>query len=238
MIILPAIDLYEGQAVRLMKGDYQRMEIYHREPVVLARDIQAAGGRWLHVVDLEGAKKGAPAHAALIRRICAETALQIELGGGIRSEDTIDAYLEAGVSRIILGTKALTEPEFLRRCLQHYGDAIAVGLDVLDGRAAISAWKDFIDTPLEQLLADWRAQGLRTLICTDISRDGMLGGANTQLYRSLRAQGDFTLIASGGVSSLEDLRMLKEAGADGAIVGKAMYTGAVKLPEAFQMAES
>ena len=219
MILLPAIDLYEGKVVRLTRGDYSRMTVYREDPLDQAREFEAAGAAWLHTVDLEG-------------ELCRSTGLQVEVGGGIRTLEAVARYLDAGAARVILGTAAVTDPVFLRTALDRFGDRVAVGVDLKDGAIAIQGWRETAPEPAEaffQRLVDW---GVRTVICTDVSRDGMLGGTNVALYQSLAERLPLQLIASGGVSSLEELRRLKALGLYGAILGKALYTGALSLRDA------
>ena len=242
MILLPAIDLYEGKVVRLTRGDYSRMTVYREDPLDQAREFEAAGAAWLHTVDLEGARDGATPNFRVVAELCRSTGLQVEVGGGIRDMDTVEyyldtleavaRYLDAGAARVILGTAAVTDPVFLRTALDRFGDRVAVGVDLKDGAIAIQGWRETAPEPAEaffQRLVDW---GVRTVICTDVSRDGMLGGTNVALYQSLAERLPLQLIASGGVSSLEELRRLKALGLYGAILGKALYTGALSLRDA------
>ena len=237
MILLPAIDLYEGKVVRLTRGDYGNMTVYRDDPAAQAAKFQAAGAAWLHTVDLEGARDGGTPNFEVIRQICRSTGLKVEIGGGIRSLDTIARYLDAGVERVILGTQAVTDPEFLVAAVRRFGAQAAVGVDLKDGAIAIRGWKETAPEPAEQFFARLCALGVRTVICTDISRDGAMRGANLALYRTLASRYSMDIIASGGVSSLEDIRALKEAGAAGAIIGKAYYTGAIDLAQAIALGE-
>ena len=230
MILLPAIDLYEGKVVRLTRGDYGNMTVYRDDPAAQAAEFQAAGAAWLHTVDLEGARDGGTPNFEVIRQICRSTGLKVE----IRSLDTIARYLDAGVERVILGTQAVTDPEFLEAAVRRFGAQAAVGVDLKDGAIAIRGWKETAPEPAEQFFARLCALGVRTVICTDVSRDGMLGGTNVALYQGLSRQFDLDLIASGGVSSIEDLQQLKEIGLYGAILGKALYTGALELRRALR----
>lgn len=232
MILLPAIDLYGQKAVRLVRGDYAQMTVYSDDPASLAKEFERQGAAHLHMVDLEGAKDGTTPHLSLVERVAKETGLSIEIGGGIRSMETVERYLSCGVSRVILGTAAVTDEAFLQKAVQTYGEHIAVGADVRDGYVSIRGWLERSAFTLEDFLARMQTIGVRTVICTDISKDGMLGGANLALYRALSEQFSLRLIASGGVSSLEDIRALREMGLYGAILGKAYYTGAVDLREA------
>ena len=237
MILLPAIDLYDGKVVRLTKGDYAQMTVYRDDPAAQAADFQAAGARWLHAVDLEGAKDGATPNFPVIREICRRTSLKVEVGGGIRSLDTIQKYLDAGVARVILGTAAVTDPTFLTDALDRFGAQAAVGVDLKDGAIAIRGWKETASERAEDFFARLCGMGAKTVICTDISRDGMLGGTNVELYRDLSRRFPLDFIASGGVTSISDVRALKKLGLYGAILGKALYTGALDLSEALREVE-
>lgn len=237
MILLPAIDLYEKKVVRLTRGDYAQMTIYNDDPVAQAVSFQEAGAQWLHTVDLEGAKDGSTPNYSVIKAICKETSLKVEIGGGIRSLDTIQKYLDAGVERVILGTKAVTDPAFLEESLNKFGSHIAVGVDIKDGKIAIKGWLETAQDSVEDFFTKLCKLGVSTVICTDVSKDGMLAGTNVDLYRQLSQQFSLDLIASGGVSSLEDLARLKELGLYGAILGKALYTGALDLKAALKEME-
>ena len=237
MLILPAIDLYEGRAVRLLYGDYSKMTVYSDDPVAVARDFIAAGATEIHVVDLEGARDGTTPNIEVVRAIAALPGIRVEIGGGIRSLDTVRAYLSAGVSRVILGTAALKDPDFLRAALAEYGEAIAVSVDMLDGRVATHGWREVTDRDALDFCRELDALGLRTLISTDISRDGAMQGTNRELYKKLSEELSLRVIASGGVSTLDDVRALAALGIYGAIVGRAYYTGAISLPEAIEVAK-
>ena len=236
MLILPAIDLYEGRAVRLLHGDYEKMTVYNDDPVAVARDFISAGATEIHVVDLEGARDGTTPNLEVVRAIAA-LGVCVEIGGGIRSLEVAEAYLAAGVSRIILGTAAVTDPAFLAAALARFGDAVAVGVDIRDGRVSIRGWRE--DTALDALEFCRRldAMGVKTLISTDITKDGAMQGANHALYKTLSSELSMNVIASGGVSSLEDVTRLAALGIYGAIVGRAYYTGAISLPEAIEVAK-
>ena len=236
MILLPAIDLYEKKAVRLYKGDYAQMTVYSEKPLAVARDFASAGAEWIHLVDLEGARYGDTPNLEIVSEIVSETGLRAEIGGGIRRMETAQRYLEAGVGRVILGTAAVTDEGFLREALAAFGAAVAVGADVKDGYIAIRGWREQSAQTLEAFLSRMEELGVRTVICTDISRDGAMRGTNRALYRALSARFSMDLIASGGVSSLADIRALREQGLYGAILGKAYYTGAVDLREALEAA--
>lgn len=237
MILLPAIDLYEKKVVRLTRGDYAQMTVYNDDPVAQAKLFQEAGAQWLHTVDLEGAKDGSTPNYSVIEAICKDTSLKVEIGGGIRSLDTIQKYLDAGVERVILGTKAVTDPAFLEESLDKFGSHIAVGVDIKDGKIAIKGWLETAQDSVEDFFTKLCKLGVSTVICTDVSKDGMLAGTNVDLYRQLSQKFSLDLIASGGVSSQEDLTRLKELGLYGAILGKALYTGALDLKTALKEME-
>ena len=237
MLILPAIDLYEGRAVRLLHGDYEKMTVYSDDPVAVARDFLAAGAREIHLVDLEGARDGTTPNLETVRQIAAIPGLSVEVGGGIRSMETVRTYLAAGVSRVILGTAAVSDEAFLRKALAEFPEAVAVGVDIKDGRVAIRGWTEVSALDAREFCRRLDKMGVRTLISTDISRDGAMQGANHALYRELAAELSLRIIASGGVSSLEDVRALSALGIYGAIVGRAYYTGAISLPEAIEVAK-
>ena len=235
MKLYPAIDLYEGKAVRLFKGEYQQMTVYNEDPLAVALDFQNAGATCIHMVDLEGAKFGTTSNLPVIRRIVEATDLFVEVGGGIRNMETVDAYLSLGVDRVILGTAAVTDRAFLEAALAKHGEKIAVGVDLKDGFVAIKGWTEKSRWTADAFFADLEALGVSTVICTDISRDGAMEGANRALYKDLSAKYSIQLIASGGVSSLEDVKALKEMDLHGAIIGKAYYTGAIDLREVLEV---
>lgn len=238
MNIFPAIDLYGGQAVRLYKGDYQQMTVYDPDPLNTAKKFEAAGAKYLHMVDLEGAKTGGTPNAATIKRIVENTGLFVELGGGIRDMDVIEKYLSIGVRRVILGTAAITGGDFVQRAVEKYGDAIAVGADVRDGFISIKGWTEQSDMTLDQFMEKFQKIGVKTVICTDISRDGAMRGTNRALYADLQKKYHMDIIASGGVSTLEDIEALKAMDLYGAIIGKAYYTGAIDLKKALEVARA
>ena len=236
MILYPAIDLVGGKAVRLYKGDYAQMTVYSDDPLSVAKDFQNAGAKRMHLVDLEAAKSGVPENAETIRAIAENTDLFLEVGGGIRTMQTLETYLSLGVDRAILGTAAVTDPDFLREAVEKYGERVAVGVDLKDGYVAIKGWTETSDLTAESFFAKMEALGVRTVICTDISRDGAMKGTNRALYRELSEKFSIDLIASGGVSSIGDVTALKEMGLHGAIIGKAYYTGAIDLKQALEAA--
>ena len=237
MLIFPAIDLFEGKAVRLLKGEYDRMTVYNDDPLSVARDFASQGATCLHLVDLEGAKSGTTPNIDTIRRLAAETELFTEVGGGIRSMDTVRTYLTAGVDRVILGTAAVKDESFLREAVAAYGDRIAVGVDIRDGKVAIHGWTETSGIDAMDFMARLEEIGVGTVICTDISRDGAMAGTNHDLYRQLSERFSLQIIASGGVSSIEDVRELAARNLYGAIIGKAYYTGALSLREAIEVAK-
>ena len=236
MILYPAIDLVGGKAVRLYKGDYAQMTIYSDDPLSVAKDFQKAGAKRMHLVDLEAAKSGVPENAETIRAIAENTDLFLEVGGGIRNLETVETYLSAGVNRVILGTAAVTDPAFLEAALAKYGEKIAVGVDLKDGFVAIKGWTETSELTAGEFFSRMEGLGVKTIICTDLSRDGAMKGTNRALYRELSEKFSIDLIASGGVSSIGDVTALKEMGLHGAIIGKAYYTGAIDLKQALEAA--
>ncbi|MBQ4228044.1 MAG: 1-(5-phosphoribosyl)-5-[Clostridia bacterium] len=237
MRLFPAIDLYEGKAVRLLKGDYDKMTVYSDKPCQVALTFKRLGMDSVHIVDLEGARDGSTPNRETALAIKRASGLFCEIGGGIRDMDVIESYLSQGMDRVILGTAALMDRALLKQALSVYGDKIAVGVDVKDGKVAIRGWRETADMGLMQFAGELTALGVKTIICTDISRDGAMRGANRELYRQLTSAFPIDIVASGGVSDLEDIRALKRAGAAGAIIGKAYYTGALKLDEAKEAAQ-
>ena len=234
MELFPAIDLYGGKAVRLVHGDYAQMTVYNDNPLSVAEDFIACGAKNIHIVDLEGAKDGTTPNLELIGRIAA-CGLFAEVGGGIRSEETACRYLDAGVSRVILGTAAVTNPALLDKLVSSFGEKIAVSVDIRDGYAAIRGWQEKSALTCDALCRRLEDTGVRTVICTDISRDGAMRGTNRQLYADLGARYAMNFIASGGVSSMEDVIALRDMNVYGAIIGKAYYTGAIDLKKAIEV---
>ena len=237
MLIFPAIDLYEGKAVRLLRGDYAQMTVYSEHPEEIALDFANAGAKWIHLVDLEGAKSGSTPNLETVKRIVAASGLSAEVGGGIRNMETVKTYLDAGVSRVILGTAAVTDEDFLREALAAYGEKIAVGVDIKDGKVAIKGWTVASELDAIPFCEKLQGLGVRTVICTDISKDGAMMGTNHALYKELSRRFDLQIIASGGVSSMEDVEKLAKLDLYGAIIGKAYYTGAIDLPRAIEVAK-
>ena len=237
MYIYPAIDLYEGKAVRLYKGDYAQMTVYNENPVAVARDFLSSGASHIHLVDLEGAKSGTTPNFQTVCAIKKETGLFCEIGGGIRSMEVVRRYLDAGLDRVILGTAAVTDPAFLQQAVAEYGEKIAVGIDIKDGFVAIKGWVEKSEQDAMEFAGRMQDLGIKTLICTDISRDGAMRGANHQLYKELSERFGMQIIASGGVSAMEDVKILAAMDIHGAIIGKAYYTGAIDLKEAIEVAK-
>lgn len=236
MLIFPAIDLYEGEAVRLYKGDYAQKTVYSRDPVGVALDFRRQGATCVHLVDLEGAKTGETPNFETVCRIKRESGLFCEIGGGIRTMQTIEKYVASGLDRVILGTAAVTQEGFVAEAVRKYADKIAVGVDIRDGLVAIKGWTQQSDLDAFAFCGRMQEIGVKTLICTDISKDGAMVGTNRELYRELAARFSLQITASGGVSSLEDVEALRALDLYGAIIGKAYYTGAVNLREAIEVA--
>lgn len=237
MIIFPAIDLYEKKAVRLLKGDYNKMTVYSDNPVEVAVDFKNCGATHIHMVDLEGARFGNSPNLSVVKDVVDETGLFVEIGGGIRSIETVEKYIDAGVGRVILGTAAVENEEFLKNAVSVYGDKIAVGADVKDGYIAIKGWTEKSAYTLSDFCKKMQDIGVSYMICTDISKDGAMCGTNRQMYKTLSETIGMNITASGGVSSLDDVFALKEMNLYGAIIGKAYYTGAVDLKEAIKITE-
>lgn len=236
MLIYPAIDLYNSKAVRLFKGDYQQMTIYNDNPVEVALDFKNSGATHIHLVDLEGAKTGETPNFDTVKSIKNTTGLFCEIGGGIRDMDTIEKYVSAGIDRIILGTAAVTNEGFVTQAVSKYGDKIAVGIDIKDGFVAIKGWTEKSNIDAFDFFEQMVNIGVKTIICTDISKDGAMQGTNHDLYKALSENFNVDIIASGGVSSIEDIKKLRTLDIHGAIIGKAYYTGAINIKEAIEVA--
>ena len=232
MIILPAIDLIGGKAVRLFKGDYSKMTVYSDHPEEVAENFRECGAEWIHIVDLEGAKSGLTPNIDTIRSIIGSCAMKAEVGGGIRNMKTIEAYAMSGVSRVVLGTAAVNDPGFVKDAVIHFGPMVSVGVDIKEGYVAIKGWTEKSAHTALDFCRMMQDIGVRTIICTDISKDGAMKGTNPELYRQLSSDLELDLVASGGVSSMDDVRALAASGIYGAIIGKAYYTGAIDLREA------
>ncbi len=231
MIIFPATDIIAGRAVRLVKGDYDKMTVYGN-PLDFALRFQQAGAEYLHAVDLEGARDGGTPNFDTVKEIVEKTTLKVEIGGGVRDMKTVEKYLSAGVFRVIVGTAAVTEPEFLEAAVKKYGEKIAVGADLRDGNVSIKGWRSDSGLGVYEFFDRLEALGVKTVICTDISKDGLLSGTNVEMYRDLSSKYSVDITASGGVSTLEDIKALREMGLYGAILGKALYTGDLSLTAA------
>ena len=236
MILFPAIDLFEGKAVRLFKGDYAQMTVYSEHPEEIGKDFAACGATHTHLVDLEGAKSGETPNLETVIRIRESSGLFCEIGGGIRSMEVVKRYLDAGLDRVILGTAAVEDEKFLTAAVEKYGEKIAVGADVRDGYIAVKGWTEKSSIGLMDFCRKMEKIGVKTLICTDISRDGAMRGTNRELYRELSEELGLQITASGGVSGLEDVESLRKMNLYGAIIGKAYYTGDIDLKKALEAA--
>ncbi len=237
MNIFPAIDLYDGKVVRLYKGRYDEMTVYSDNPLEIARDFEASGAEYIHIVDLEGAKDGLVHAYDTVKSIIENTSLEVEIGGGIRSEETIRKYVDLGVDKVILGTIAVTDEEFLSDMSFFYRDKIAVGVDIKDGYVAIKGWTEKSLITADEMFETLMVHGISRVICTDISRDGAMKGTNRDLYKHITDNYRLNVVASGGVSTLDDIYALNDIGLYGAIIGKAYYTGAIDLSEAIRVSK-
>lgn len=237
MIILPAIDLVQKKAVRLFKGDYDNMTVYSDSPLSVAKDFEESGATHIHIVDLEGAKDGTTPNIDVVRSIAENTRLSIEIGGGIRSIETVEKYFSVGVDKVILGTAAVCDEGFLTDAVKRFGQRVAVGADVKDGFIAIKGWLEKSQYSLEAFMEKMQGLGVSNVICTDISKDGAMRGTNLKMYRELSEKYSLDITASGGVSSIEDVKRLREMNLYGAIIGKAYYIGAIDLREAIEVAK-
>lgn len=237
MIIFPAIDLYQGKAVRLYNGNYNEMTVYSNNPLVIANDFEHNNATHIHIVDLEGAKNGDTPNIETIKKIIQETNLFVEVGGGIRSLKTIEKYINIGANRVILGTIAVQNEELLKNAIEKYGDKIAVGVDIKDGFVAIKGWTEKTELNCFDFCQKMQDFGVKTIICTDISKDGAMQGTNFKLYKELVRKFKINFIASGGVSSIEDIKALSKLNIYGAIVGKAYYVGAIDIKQAVEVAK-
>lgn len=235
MILFPAIDLYEGKAVRLYKGDYRQMTVYSENPAGIAADFKACGATHIHIVDLEGAKTGETPNLETVIKIKETSGLFCEIGGGIRSMEVVDRYIGAGIDRVILGTAAVEDEAFLCAAIAKHGEKIAVGADIRDGYIAVKGWLEKSEITADDFFRRMQSIGVKTIICTDISRDGAMQGTNLALYKELSERYSMQITASGGVSSMEDIARLNEMELYGAIIGKAYYIGAIDLKEAVKL---
>lgn len=237
MYIFPAIDLYQGKAVRLLRGEYDKMTVYSENPIEIAYEFERLGATHIHMVDLEGAKNGGTPNLEIVRNVAQNTDLFVEIGGGIRSMEVIDTYIGAGIDRVILGTAAVENKDFVKAAVEKYGEKIAVGADIKDGFVAIKGWTENSEYTCFEFCELMQSLGVRTLICTDISKDGAMQGTNRELYMELSQKFNMQIVASGGVSDIGDVKALAEMNLYGAIIGKAYYTKAISLEEAIEVAE-
>ncbi|MBO5955571.1 MAG: 1-(5-phosphoribosyl)-5-[(5-phosphoribosylamino)methylideneamino]imidazole-4-carboxamide isomerase [Clostridia bacterium] len=237
MYIFPAIDLYEGKAVRLLRGEYDQMTVYSENPIEIAYEFERLGSSHIHMVDLEGAKTGGTPNIEIVRQVAKETNLFVEIGGGIRSMDVIDAYIKEGIDRVILGTAAVQDRDFVKTAVDKYGEKIAVGVDIKEGFVAIKGWTERSQYTCFEFCEEMQKIGVRTIICTDVSKDGAMQGTNRELYKELSEKFNMQIIASGGVSTIDDVKALAEMNLYGAIIGKAYYTRAISLEQAIEVAE-
>ena len=237
MYIFPAIDLYEGKAVRLLRGEYDKMTVYSENPIEIAYEFEKSGASHIHMVDLEGAKNGGTPNIDIVRQVAEKTGLFVEIGGGIRSMDVVDAYIGAGIDRVILGTAAVQDKAFVGAAVDKYGEKIAVGADIKDGYVAIKGWTEKSQYTCFEFCEEMQNLGVKTLICTDVSKDGAMQGTNRELYKELSEKFNMQIVASGGVSTIDDVKALTKMNLYGAIIGKAYYTNAISLKEAIEVAE-
>ncbi len=237
MLIFPAIDLYDGKAVRLLKGDYNKMTVYSENPPEIALDFKKQGAGYFHLVDLEGAKNGTTPNFNVVTEIKEKSGLFCEIGGGIRTMETVDKYISAELDRVILGTSAVEDEAFLKNAVNKYGEKIAVGVDIKDGFVAVRGWLEKSEIDAFEFCEKMQGIGVKTLICTDISKDGAMQGTNLELYKELSQKFSVNITASGGVTSIDDIKKLRSMNLYAAIIGKAYYTGAVNFKEALEVAE-
>lgn len=237
MKIIPAIDIIGGKVVRLIKGDYNRVTSYNENPEEVARSFYADGAKYLHIVDLDGAKEGRAVNASVIKNIIQNCKMEIEIGGGIRNFAQIDEYLNNGASKVILGTSAVNNQKFLIDCINRYGNKIAVGVDAKNGFVAVNGWKEVTEIDSVDFCKKLSDCGVKNLIYTDISKDGALKGTNLDIYEVLCQTKQIKLTASGGITYLDEIKKLAEIGIDGAIIGKAIYEGKIILKQAIAVAE-
>lgn len=237
MYIFPAIDLYEGKAVRLLRGEYDKMTVYSENPIEIAYEFESLGASHIHMVDLQGARDGGTPNIDIVRQVAQNTGLFVEIGGGIRSMDVVDAYIGAGIDRVILGTAAVQDKAFVKAAVVKYGEKIAVGADIKDGYVAIKGWTEKSQYTCFEFCEEMQSLGVKTLICTDVSKDGAMQGTNRELYKELSEKFNMQIVASGGVSTIDDVKALAKMDLYGAIIGKAYYTKAISLKEAIEVAE-
>ena len=234
MYIFPAIDLFDKKAVRLLKGNYEDMTVYSSNPLEIAQEFERSGAKHIHIVDLEGAKSGKPENLDVIRSVTENTNLFVEVGGGIRNAEIAEKYLSSGAGRIILGTAAVEDEDFLKYCAENYKDKVAVGVDIKDGYVAVKGWTEKSKFECFEFCEKISRMGIRYVICTDISKDGAMQGTNHELYKKLKEKFSLNITASGGISDMDDIIKLNTLGIYGAIIGKAYYTGAINIKEAVE----
>lgn len=234
MNIFPAIDLKDKQVVRLLKGDYNKMTIYGNNPLEVAKGFEKSGAEFMHVVDLDGAKSGNGENREIIKLLAKESGLKVQTGGGIRTPEAVKELIDAGIFRVILGTASVKDPAFLKEMVKEYGEKIAVGVDIADGFVAINGWTEKSELEAFSFCENLVKIGVKTVICTDISKDGAMAGTNRELYRELSEKLPLDIIASGGVSDMDDIRELTKLNLYGAIIGRALYNGAIDLTEAIK----
>ena len=237
MNIFPAIDIIDKKAVRLLKGDYSKKTVYSDSPSDVAKGFEQMGAKYLHVVDLDGAKSGDTPNFDVVKSIISKTSLNVEIGGGIRDEETIKKYIDAGVMRVILGTAAIQNPDFTSRMISIYGKKIAVGADFKNGYAAAKGWTEISEISCDEIFKRLEQCGTDTVICTDISKDGAMSGTNLQLYRELSEKYKINIVASGGITSIDDVKALAQLNLYGAILGKSLYEGSINLTQAIEVAK-
>lgn len=234
MNIFPAIDLKDKQVVRLLKGDYNKMTVYGNNPLEVAKGFKKSGAEFMHVVDLDGAKSGNGENREIIKLLAKESGLKVQTGGGIRTPEAVKELIDAGIFRVILGTASVKDPAFLKEMVKEYGEKIAVGVDIADGFVAINGWTEKSELEAFSFCENLVKIGVKTVICTDISKDGAMAGTNRELYRELSEKFPLDIIASGGVSDMDDIRELTKLNLYGAIIGRALYNGAIDLTEAIK----
>ncbi|MEE3492848.1 1-(5-phosphoribosyl)-5-[(5-phosphoribosylamino)methylideneamino]imidazole-4-carboxamide isomerase [Ruminococcus sp.] len=234
MLLFPAIDLVGGKAVRLYKGDYDKMTVYSDHPEEIALDFKNCGATHIHIVDLEGARDGGTPNLDTVLKTKKESGLFCEVGGGIRNMEVVDRYLSAGVDRVILGTAAISDEAFLKKAIEKYDARIAVGADIREGFIAVKGWLERSSVTADEFFERMQNLGVKTIICTDINRDGVMAGTNRDLYRTMSRRYSMDITASGGVSSMDDILALQKMDLYGAIIGKAYYTGAIDLKQAVE----
>ncbi|MGN0182901.1 MAG: 1-(5-phosphoribosyl)-5-[(5-phosphoribosylamino)methylideneamino]imidazole-4-carboxamide isomerase [Candidatus Ornithomonoglobus sp.] len=234
MRIYPAIDIKDGQCVRLLKGRFDKITVYGNDPAEMAKKWEALGGEYIHVVDLDGALKGHGVNADAIRKICESVSVPVQTGGGIRTMEDIEAKLACGIDRVIIGTKAVSNPEFVREAVEKYGDRIVIGIDAKDGMVAIEGWEKTSEFKAVEFARKMADLGVKTIVYTDIATDGTLAGPNVGAMREMVENVNVNVIASGGVGKLEHVKALVPTGVEGVITGRALYTGDLDLPEAIR----